>query len=60
MSTGMKMSFGKAIGSAARVRKGQTLFLVKVDEPNIKTAKEALKRASYKIPCSCTIEVKKN
>ena len=57
MSTGMKMSFGKPIGIAARVRKGQVLFEVKCNKSGLETAKEALKKASQKIPCSCKIEV---
>lgn len=56
MSTGMKMSFGKAIGSAAQVRQGQTLFSVFVEKNKIAEAKKALKRASYKMPTSCRIE----
>ena len=59
-STGMQKSFGKPIGNAARIMKGQTIFEVCVDEPNLKMAKEAMKRASHKIPCSCILEVTKN
>jgi len=57
MSTGMKLSFGKAIGSAARIKEGQTLMEVRVDKENLKLAKEALTRASKKFPCSCKILV---
>ena len=56
MSTGMKKSFGKSIGTAARVKEGQTLMEVRVDKANIKIAKEALSRASKKFPCSCKIQ----
>lgn len=56
MSTGMKKSFGKAIGIAAQVRKGQILFEADVDKENIEVAKLALKRASYKLPCACSIK----
>jgi len=56
MSTGMKKSFGKPIGIAARVRTGQVLFEADVDKSNVKVAAEALKRASYKLPCSCRIK----
>jgi len=55
MSTGMKKSFGKSIGIAAQVKKGQVIFEADVDDANIVTAKEALKRASYKLPCSCSV-----
>ena len=55
MSTGMKMSFGKPIGSAARVKEGQTLISLSVDKSGLETAKAALLRASHKMPCSCRI-----
>lgn len=56
-STGMKHSFGKAIGNAARIKKNQIIFTVGVNEPNIKLARLALKRAQSKLPCSCSIQV---
>jgi len=58
MSTGMKKSFGKAIGIAAQVKTGQTLFSASVDKENIGIAKIALKRASYSLPCSCSVAEK--
>jgi large subunit ribosomal protein L10e len=57
MSTGMKKSFGKSIGRAARVFPGTELLIVKVDEKAISVAKEALKLASHKLPTSCKIRV---
>lgn len=56
-SSGMAHSFGKPIGVAARVKKGQTIFQVSVDKENLDIAKQALERASKKLPCSCTIQV---
>ena len=56
-SSGMAHSFGKPIGLAARIRKGQTIFQISVDKQNLGVAKQALERASKKLPCSCTIEV---
>lgn len=50
MSTGMQRSFGKVISIAAQVRKGKTVFEVKVDESNKDIAKEALHRARKKFP----------
>ncbi len=57
MSTGMKMSFGKVIGIAARVFKNQPVFELQCNKNNLATAKIALKKAASKIPCSCRIEV---
>lgn len=58
-STGMSHSFGKPIGIAARIKKGQKLMSIKVDKAHIEIAKKALKRAYQKLPCSCAIEINK-
>ena len=55
----MAHPFGKPIGVAARVNKGQTIFQVKIDKQNLAVAKQALERASKKLPCSCMIQVVK-
>ena len=60
MSTGMTMSFGKPIGAAAQVRKGQKICIVRVNKDGIGTAKTALKKMSKKIPNSYSILVKEN
>ena len=57
MSTGMKKSYGKSIGSAARVKEGQTLIELRIDEANTKLGREALSRAAKKFPCSCKVVV---
>lgn len=54
---GMRMSFGKPIGTAARVRAGQKIIEVRTAEINIPKVKEALKQASYKLPTPCKILV---
>ncbi|MBR9693280.1 50S ribosomal protein L16 [Candidatus Woesearchaeota archaeon] len=48
MSTGMKMSFGKSIGLAAQVKKGQTILEVEVDKKDLATAQLACERANHK------------
>lgn len=55
LSTGMKKSYGKSVGSAARVREGQTLMELRIDKANLKLGKEALSRAAKKFPCGCKI-----
>jgi large subunit ribosomal protein L10e len=55
MSTGMKKAFGKTIGAAARVREGQTVMEVRLNKAQIRVGKEALSRASKKLPCTCKI-----
>ncbi len=56
-STGMKKSFGKPIGQAARVKKGETICQVDVDKKNLEVAKKAMHRASMKMACPCTVTV---
>ena len=56
-SSGMAHPFGKPIGVAARVRKGQTIFQIRVDKQNVGVAKQALERASKKLPCSCAVQI---
>ena len=58
MSTGMKKSFGRAIGSAARIKQGDILFHVKTNKRNLAVATTSLKRASSKLPNSYLIDVK--
>lgn len=50
MSTGMKKSFGKSIGLAAQVKKGQSIFRVKVNKEHGDNAKRSLERAISKFP----------
>ncbi|MBS3097573.1 50S ribosomal protein L16 [Candidatus Woesearchaeota archaeon] len=59
-STGMQKSFGKPIANAAQVKKGQTIFEVRVDKVNLDLAKKSLQRALKKIPCSCIIKIIEN
>ncbi len=54
---GMRMSFGKPIGTAAQVRAGQKLMEVRVNSGGVEHAKKALKAAIYKLPTTCKIEV---
>lgn len=55
ISSGMRHAFGRPIGTAARVKRGQKMLSVGIDEQNLEYAKEALKRASYKLPTPCKI-----
>ncbi|NIO38251.1 50S ribosomal protein L16 [Candidatus Bathyarchaeota archaeon] len=57
LQDGMRRSFGKPIGTAARVTSGQTIIAVGVDREGVRTAKEALKRGGAKLPVPCRIFV---
>lgn len=57
ISDGMRAAFGKAIGTAARVTKGQRLMTIRTTKPNLDFAKEALRKAGSKLPTPCRIVV---
>lgn len=50
ISQGMRRSFGKAIGTAARVLPGQKIMTLKTNKQNFKACKEAFRRARMKLP----------
>jgi large subunit ribosomal protein L10e len=58
MQSGMQRAFGKPVAIASRIKKGQPLFSVYVDEKDVNIAKEALKKAIPRLPCKCSIESK--
>jgi len=60
MSTGMAHSYGKPIGLAARVRKGQVIMQVDTEPQHIQLVKQALHRAKCKIACQCSIVMVQN
>lgn len=57
---GMKKAYGKPVGTAAQVRRGDTILTAGVHEDNVEVAKEALRRASDKFPVPCRIFVRQN
>jgi large subunit ribosomal protein L10e len=54
-SEGMRHSFGKPIGQAARVKDGQKILTVEAPENSANIVKEALSRAIKKLPGNCKI-----
>ncbi len=59
LQDGMKRSFGKPIGTAARVKPNQTIMTVNINTEGVETAKEALKRGSAKLPIPCRVIIEK-
>jgi len=59
LQQGMRRSFGRTIGTAARIEPDQTLIIVRVKASAIETAKESLKRGTAKLPIPCRIVVEK-
>jgi large subunit ribosomal protein L10e len=59
VSQGMRLAFGKAIGTAARVRRGQEIMSVYTNPANFKNAKRSLVSAGYKLPTPISLVVEK-
>jgi len=59
LQDGMRGSFGKPIGTAARVRPNQTIISVHVNADAVEFAKKSLKRGSAKLPMPCRIVIEK-
>ena len=60
ISTGMRLSFGKIVGSAARVKPNQKLMTLRTTEDMLDVAKDALRKSYHKIPTPCKIIVESN
>ncbi len=60
VSDGMRAAFGKAIGTAARVKRDQVVLTITVNQAHIDAAKDALYRASVKLPSPCYVQIEKN
>ena len=59
ISDGMRLAFGQPVGTAARVGARQKLMTVRTTRESAAVAKEALKRASGKLPVPCCIVVER-
>jgi len=59
ISSGMSKAFGKPVGTAARVKEGDVVMLIRVNPNAVKQAKEALRKAAMKLPTPCRIVITK-
>lgn len=59
ISDGMRAAFGKPVGTAARVARNQAIITLETNPDYFKLAKEALYRASIKMPTPCYVEIVK-
>ena len=50
VSQGMRLAFGKAVSTAARVRAGQKIFTISINPEKFSLAKKSLISAGYKLP----------
>ena len=55
---GMRRAYGRPVGTAARVERGDTILVAEVQEEGVDVAKEALTRAGHKLPIPCKTMVK--
>lgn len=59
VSQGMRRAFGAAVGTAARVARGQVIFEVRTTPASYRRGKEALWKAAMKLPAPCYIHIAK-
>jgi large subunit ribosomal protein L10e len=59
LQEGMRRSFGKPSGRAARLRAGQPILDLYVNQPHVDLAKEALKVSSSKLGATCRVVVER-
>ena len=59
VSQGMRKAFGKAVGTAARINRDQNLISIRTSKAFFLNAKDALRRASMKLPTPCYIVIDK-
>lgn len=55
LQEGMRRSFGKPSGRAARIKTGQSILDIYVNGNAIETAKEAMRAGSTKLPVACVV-----
>ena len=59
VSDGMRLSFGKCMGTAARVKPNQVLFTLRFNKAQMEQAKEAMRKGASKMPTPCTANITK-
>ncbi len=59
VSDGMRLAFGKVVGMAARIERGDRLFTAWCEPEQAPVVKEAFRRAYNKISPPCTITVER-
>lgn len=59
VSQGMRRAYGKAVGTAARVKMNQILMTLDTTEQYYAPAREALRKAGMKLSTPCTINILK-
>lgn len=57
ISDGMRRAFGKPVGHAVRAQIGMTLFSIYTTSEHVPAAKEALRKASHKLPVPSRVRI---
>ncbi|HJL96608.1 MAG TPA: 50S ribosomal protein L16 [Candidatus Poseidoniaceae archaeon] len=57
VSQGMRCAFGKNVGTAARVKRGQRVISLQVEPEHYLVARDALRKANMKFPTPCTVRL---
>ena len=57
VSQGMRCAFGKNVGTAARVKRGQRVISLQFSPEDYLVAKDALRKASMKFPTPCSTKL---
>jgi len=57
VSQGMRCAFGKTVGTAARLKRNQTILSIQTTPEFYLVAKDALRKASMKFPSPCTTKL---
>ncbi len=55
VSQGMRCAFGKNVGTAARVKRGQRVVSLHCNSKDFLVAKDALRKAKMKLPTPCSV-----
>lgn len=59
ISSGMKLAFGRPVGTAARVSSGDIIMVARTNAEGARFLKQALEKGSIKLPTPCRIQVTK-
>ena len=57
VSQGMRCAFGKNVGTAARVKRGQRVMSLQINPEHYTVARDALRKARMKFPTPCTVRL---
>jgi len=59
LQDGMRRSFGKPVGTAARIKANQTIITVRVNAGSVELAKSSLKNGGAKLPIPCRVVIER-